>query len=711
MGDGTNLQSQAAHERPGARLVFGWKRSLPVILQSERSECGLACLAMIARYYGHRVDLNSLRRKYKTSMNGISLGRLIDIANEMQFLTRPVRAEITQLSSLRVPCVLHWDLNHFVVLKSVNRKGLVLHDPVTGESRISLAVAARHFTGVALELWPASGFTPRDEAQRISVRSAFGRINGLAQALLQVFILAAALEIFTLAGPFYLQWILDNVLVSNDRSLLTLLGIGFIAITFFRSLISGIRSWTVTRLNSTMEVEWASSLFRHLLTLPLEWFDKRHIGDVVSRFESSNSIQRTVSTDFIGTVLDGIMSISTVAIMLAYSMKMTLIAAFLLAMYSLLRWLFFAHLRRANEERLVSFSRQQSEFLESVRGISSIKISNKNIERAYRYVNASVETANASIKIERLNIAYTLILQIIFGVGRVCLIWIAASLALSNQLTAGAMVAFVAYCDQFTTRAGALVDKIAEFAMLKLHVERVSEIALSKPESVGGSRTDIKELKATIELSNVSFRYDDSSPWIIRRCNLIVSEGESVAITGPSGCGKSTLAKIILGLLAPVEGVVRYGGVDLKDLNLHSYRELISAVMQNDHLFAGSLFENISFFDPSAIIDRVEDAARQASIDKDISAMPMGYHTLVGDMGSSLSGGQKQRVILARALYRNPRVLVLDEATSHLDADRERLINEEIRSMSITRILFAHREETIASADRVVELPEINGLG
>ena len=372
--------------------------------------------------------------------------------------------------------------------------------------------------------------------------------------------------------------------------------------------------------------------------------------------------------------------------------------------YGLIRWAFFNPLRRANEEQIVFSARQQSELLESIRGAMPIKLANKQDERLARYANATVSTANREIGIQRLGIAFILSNQLMFGIGRVAMIWIAATLALKNQFSAGMLIAYIAYADQFTSRAAGLIDKWVDFSMLKLHAERVADIALTVPEQRAETPWNGPIPEASIELCNVSFRYAESEPWILRHCNLSIEAGESVAITGPSGCGKSTLAKIVLGLLEPTEGEVKFGGIAIGTLGLDTYRQWIGAVMQDDQLFAGSIADNISFFDSEATPVHIEAAARLAAIHEDIVAMSMCYQSLVGDMGSSLSGGQMQRVVLARALYRQPRLLVLDEATSHLDVLRERMVNAAVQQLNITNIVIAHRAETTTYTDKIVTL-------
>ena len=705
MADGTPIRQGAKPVRARhVALQFGWSRGLPMMLQTEAAECGPACLAMVASYHGHDVDLAGLRRKFSTSLKGVTLARLMAMAGQLGFTCRPLKLDMENLRQLKTPCLLHWDLNHFVVLNRVGKRRIVVHDPAYGIRELSWKEVSEHFTGVALELSPSADFAPVRERQAVSLRALTGRVRGLVPALAQILLLALALEVFALAAPFYLQWVLDQVMVSADHDLLSLLGLGFIGIAVFSALVTAARSWAVTWLGATLNVQWASNLFGHLMQLPLGWFEKRHVGDIVSRFGSIQTIQRTLTTQFIGSLLDGLMSAVTLMVMALYSIWLTVLVVGLFLAYGVIRWMFFNPLRRANEEQIIYAARQQSELLESIRGAMPIKLANKQSERLSRYANATVSTANREIGIQRLGIAFTLSNQLMFGIGRVAMIWIAAKLALRNEFTAGMLIAFIAYADQFTSRAAGLIDKWVDFSMLKLHAERVADIALTAPEKMAEAVWSGSIPEASIELCNVSFRYVEGEPWILKDCSLRIEAGESVAIVGPSGCGKSTLAKIVLGLLQPSEGEVRFGGIDIRKLGLDNYRQWIGAVMQEDQLFAGSVADNISFFDPGTTSARVEAAARLAAIHDDISAMPMGYQSLVGDMGSSLSGGQKQRAILARALYRRPKLLVLDEATSHLDVERERLVNAAIQRLNITRIVIAHRPETVTAAGKIIHV-------
>ena len=685
-------------------LRFGWRRTLPVVLQTEAAECGLASLTMVARYYGHDIDLAGLRRRASMSLKGANLARIIEIAGRLGFDSRPLRLELDELPQLKVPCILHWDLNHFVVLKQASAKGLVIHDPARGVQQLSLAEASKHFTGIALELTPAANFKPQRAREAISLRALTGEVHGLKRAMTQIFLLALGLEVVALMGPFYMQWVIDQVLVSADRSLLTLLGLGFLLLTVFQVAVTALRSWSITWISATLSVQWVGNLFGHLLRLPLDFFEKRHIGDVVSRFGSVQTIQRTLTTQFVGAVLDGLMSALTLVLMAFYSVPLTLLVVGAFLLYALLRWGIFGSLRRATEDHIVYAARQQSELLESIRGIQPLKLANQQDQRRGRYANVLVDTTNRELTIQRLGIAFQGGNGLIFGIERVAIIWLAALMVLRGAFSAGMLIAFVAYADQFTRRAAGLIDKWNDFRMLGLHAERVADIALTPAEASLEAGYTGPLPAACVEVKNLCFRYAEGEPWILKDCSLRIEAGECVAIAGPSGCGKTTLAKLLLGLLEPTEGTILFGGIDIRRLGLARYRSSVAAVMQDDQLFAGTIADNIAFFDPDATPLRVEAAARLAHIHDEIVAMPMGYQSLVGDMGSSLSGGQKQRVLLARALYRRPKLLVLDEATSHLDIERERQVNATVKRMKLTRLVIAHRPETLASADRVTVL-------
>jgi ATP-binding cassette subfamily B protein RaxB len=338
----------------------------------------------------------------------------------------------------------------------------------------------------------------------------------------------------------------------------------------------------------------------------------------------------------------------------------------------------------------------------------AIKLFGAEADRQARFMNLVVDAMNADIVVRRLEVTLAVANRGLFGLERVLVIWMGAVLVLDQALTVGMLLAFVAYKEQFSTRVGALIDKWAELKMLKVQGERLADIVLSEPEAqhpgVPRAAADSDGAPPRIELRGVGFRYSDSEGEVLRGVNLTIEPGESVAIVGVSGCGKTTLIKLMLGILKPAEGQVLIGGRQLDAVGSSAWRAMVGTVMQDEPLFAGSIADNISFFDSRPDMEGVIECARLAAVHEEIAALPMAYYTLIGDMGATLSGGQKQRVLLARALYKRPRILFLDEATSALDVERERLVNQAVRRLRLTRVIVAHRPETIASADRVVVL-------
>ena len=681
-------------------------RRLPMILQTEAAECGLACLAMVSAHHGLNSDLPTLRQRFSVSMKGATLADLVRLASQLQLNARALRAEMEHLPELAMPCVLHWDLNHFVVLKEVRRGVAVIHDPARGVRRLPLAEVSKHFTGVVLELTPQADFTPHTERQDVTLRQLLGRVSGLRRSLLQIFTLALALEAFMLLAPFFMQWVVDSVLVSLDRDLLVTLGFGFGLLVLITVATGAIRSWAVLHLSTTLNLQWLANVFAHLMRLPVSWFEKRHTGDVMSRFGAVQKIQQTLTTSFIEAMLDGVLVVVTLAMMFVYSGTLTAIALASVVVYGGLRWLFFRPLREATEESIIFEAKRSTHFLESLRGVQSIKLFNRQEDRQARFMNLVVDAMNANIVTRQLDLMFSVGHKLVFGLERIAVVWIGALLVMDHTFSVGMLFAFIAYKEQFAQRVSALIDKVVEVKMLKLQGERLADIVLTAPEPQPEFESSVQDLPASLELRGIHFAYAESEPEVLRGFTLSVSPGESVAIVGPSGCGKTTLLKLMLGVHTAQAGEIRVGGQPLRLVGLRAWRDMIGTVMQDDQLFAGSITDNISFFDANADLAWVEECARIAAVKQDIDAMPMGFHTLIGDMGGSLSGGQRQRILLARALYKRPKILFLDEATSALDVEREREVNQSIKQLALTRIIVAHRPETIASASRVIVMNE-----
>lgn len=681
----------------------GMKAKLPVIIQTEASECGLACLAMIAGYYGYNTDLTLLRRRFSVSMHGVNLKQLKDMASRMHLNDRALQLDMEHLPQLQLPCILHWDMNHFVVLSKVTSKSITVHDPATGIKHYSHDEFAEHFTGIALELTPTTDFETKTESQPIGFTSLWSTSQGLWKSLFIVFVLSLALQIFGIAGPFYTQTVVDDVVLRADTDLLLVLALGFGLLMFIETLTQGIRGLLILHLSSHMSIQMANNLFRHLIRLPLDFFSKRHMGDIVSRFGSLENIRDFISSSLVAAVIDGIMAIITLVIMALYSIKLTIVVVVITLLYFALRLALYRPFKHRHEEALIADAKQQSHFMETVRGMQSVKVFQLENERHSRWQNHYADSINAGIRIGHWDITYTTINKLLFGIENIIIVYLAAMLVIDSFISLGMFFAFMSYKQRFLNSMDSFITQVVEFKMIGLHLQRISDIVLSKPEPMPELEAPLEhKLEGRIEVSNASYSYSEAMPGVFHDLSLSINAGESVAIVGPSGCGKTTLLKCMMGLIPLTEGQILVDGKNI--LDNQQLRSKISAVMQDDQLLSGSLADNISNFDPVVDQQRIMESAVLANIHTDIMAMPMNYNTLVGDMGASLSGGQKQRIMLARALYRRPDILFLDEATSHLDVEGESIINEHIKQLNITRIMVAHRSETIASADRVITL-------
>lgn len=690
------------------QLSFGLKHKIPVTLQTEATECGLACLAMIAGYHGYRTDLATLRKRYAVSQKGATLAQLIHIANSLQLVTRPLKLELEDLPQLTLPCILHWDFNHFVVLSAVSRNGISIIDPAMGQRQLGMEEVSRHFTGVALELSPSLNFEKKEEKQNIKLWSLLGNMRGIWTMLGQILVLALVLEVFTLVSPFFMQWVIDQVIVSADRDLLTTLALGFGLLMVLQQLIGALRSWMMLYMGTTLNVQWRANVFKHLIQLPVQYFEKRHLGDVISRFGAIDHIQGTLTSTFMEAVLDGLMTVFTLLLMFVYSPKLAMIAVITMSLYGLIRWIWYRPLRAATEEEIIHEAKQHTHFMESMRGIKTIKLFQRQDIRQSAWLAIMVDQVNAGLTTQKLSLAFRIVNGLLFGVENILVIWLGATFVLDGNFSVGALMAFIAYKNLFDSRVGSLIDKFVEVKMLNLQGERLADIVLTEQENRQATQTILlaDDFNPDIRVEGLSYQYSAHEPFILKDASFEIAAGESVAIVGPTGGGKTTLLNILLGVIPLSTGEIKLGGISVRQLGLDSMRSMVATVLQDDVLFTGSIADNISFFDPHEDAAWVEHCARLAAVHEDIIAMPMAYRTLVGDMGTALSGGQKQRILLARALYKKPKILLMDEATSNLDVQKEQEVNANIQSLNMTRIFIAHRPETIASADRVLYLQD-----
>lgn len=691
-------------------LLSLWpRRRVPMILQSEAAECGLACLAMIASAHGHDTDLLTLRRRFEMSSRGATLGRLMQIADQMGLANRALRLELEELPQLQVPCILHWDLNHFVVLVRADARRITVHDPAVGERTLTLKEASPHFTGVALELSPTQGFERKTEKTPFDLRVLFAGQSGLWRAFAQMAVLSIVLEAFSILMPMLSQWVIDDVVVTRDTPLLTVLCIAMFLLAFMALCTRLLRGWIVLGASLSWKISSSTNVFRYLLKLPLSYFDKRHTGDVMSRFAAVGHIQDTITTNLIEAVLDGVVSVITLGLMFLYSPMLAGIVLAVAVLQALVRFAVFKPYRRATEELIVRDATIQTFLLESLRGISAIKFFARPNWRVGGWMNQQASMVNAQVKQERIGILYQFVNGTIGAVEGGLILYLAGTLIIEEKFTIGMLVAFLAYKGQFLQRASELLERVINLRLLKLQGERLADIVLTEAEASSPAHAAASlqaDAPMTLEMRGVTFRYAAGEEPVLNDVNLSLRTGQAVAIVGPSGCGKSTLLKVLSGQVMPESGEVLLNGVPIQRLGSEAFRSVLGTVFQDDQLFSCSIYDNIAMNDQEASHDKVVAAAKLACIHDDIERMPMGYQTLVGGMGATLSGGQKQRLLLARALYKQPRFLLLDEYTSHLDFGTEGRVQQAINALGCGRFIITHREHSLSEGDEVWRLQQ-----
>ncbi|WP_264768203.1 peptidase domain-containing ABC transporter [Klebsiella pneumoniae] len=687
------------------QLDMRWRRRVPVIHQTETSECGLACLAMICGHFGKNIDLISLRRKFNLSARGANLAGINSIAEQLGMVTRALSLELDELGALKTPCILHWDFSHFVVLVSVKRNRYVLHDPARGRRNVGLEEMTRYFTGVALEVWPGSEFSEETTQNRIQLRSLINSIYGIKSTLAKIFCLSVVIEAINLVMPVGTQLVMDHAIPVGDRGLLTLISAGLMFFILLRAATGMLRAWSSLVMGTLINVQWQSGLFNHLLRLPLAYFERRKLGDIQSRFGSLDTLRATFTTSVVGAIMDSIMVVGVFVMMLLYGGYLTWIVLGFTTVYVLIRLVTYGYYRQISEETLVRGARASSYFMETLYGIATVKIQGMAERRGTHWLNLKIDAINSGIKLTKMDLFFGGINTFVAACDQVAILWLGTSLVIDNQMTIGMFVAFGSFRGQFSDRVASLTNFLLQLRMMSLHNERIADIALHEKEEKKPELDIVADMTpVSLETTDLSYRYDSQSAPVFSGLYLSVTPGESVAITGTSGAGKTTLMKVLCGLFEPDSGKVLVNGTDIRQLGINNYHRMIACVMQDDRLFSGSIRENICGFSEEMDEAWMIECARASYIHDVIMKMPMGYETLIGELGEGLSGGQKQRIFIARALYRRPGILFMDEATSSLDTESERFVNVAIRNMNITRVIIAHRETTLRTVDRTISI-------
>lgn len=693
-----------------SEFEWPWSRGIRPILQSEAAECGLACLAMVASHHGHKVNIGGLRRYFPISMKGMTLSQIIQIAGHLDLAPRALRLELDQLDQLKLPAILHWDLNHFVVLESVGRKGAVILDPAGGRKVMSLKKVDRHFTGVALELTPTADFEPIEARVTLRLSDLWGKLVNFRSAFIQVLVLSVLMQVTTLALPFFMQLTIDEAIGQSDVNLLFLLVAGFALLHLINLTIRALRSWVLLTLGQSITFQLGGNVFRHLLRLPVRFFESRHVGDLMSRLGAIKPIEAVLTQGLVDALVDALLAITTIIVMAMISVPLTLMVLFGTALYLCIHLVLYPALRRRTEEEIMANASEDTFVMETMRSVRAIKLHRSEAAREAGWRNRYAEVITANYRSGIYHILQDYLEGAIASGQFLLIVLVGASAIVANEMSIGLLLAFLSYQTSFMASATALFDHLEQWRLLGLHMERLSDIVAERPEEVlPAAPRDIRAPRAAppaIVVQNLAYAYSKNDPPVFSGLSFEIPAGKMVAIVGASGCGKSTLMRNMLGLLPPDTGRILIDGVPLGPASMASWRDRLGAVMQDDQLLSGTILDNISFFEEHPDQERIEAAAIKARIHDTIVGMAMRYQTLIGDMGNSLSAGQRQRILLARELYRDPDVLFLDEGTANLDSVNEAAIADMLASLPITRIVISHGDRLVERADIVLEFAD-----
>ncbi|AOY78898.2 peptidase domain-containing ABC transporter [Moorena producens JHB] len=703
--------SKAYFPNPTQQAGHLWQRVIrryPFFAQQSGSDCGAACLVMVSRYWGKRFSVNRLRDIANVDRNGASLRGLSAAAESIGFSTRPVKASLDQLAKQKLPAIVHWEGKHYIVVYEITRKRVIVCDPAIGQRSLSHREFNADWTGYALLLQPTALLKDAKETTT-PFWQFFELIKPHGLVVLEVFLASLFIQIFGLITPLFTQLILDRVVVQRSGLTLMAVGLGLLIFSLFRVAMMGLRQYLLDHTANKVDAALIVGFIRHTLRLPLSFFESRYVGDIISRVQENRKIERFLTGEALSILLDLLTVFIYVGLMVWYSWKMALLALVIVPPFLLLALIATPFLRMISREIFQSMAKENSYLIEALSGVSTVK--STAVEQTVRWhweelLNKEIKTSfDGQVISNRLQIFSNAIEAVV----TTSLLWYGAWLVIQNQLTIGQLVAFNMLLGNIITPFQRLTVLWNQFQEVVIAMERINDVLDAEPEEdlLNQARQSLPSIQGHIAFDNVTFRYHPESDLnVLENLSFQVKPGQMVALVGRSGSGKTTISKLVLGLYPPTDGKVLIDGLDITSLSLGSLRSQVGVVDQDTFLFGGTIRENISLGHPAASLDEIIEAARLAGADEFIKQLPMGYETQIGEGGGTLSGGQRQRIAIARALLGNPKLLVLDEATSHLDAESERIIQQNLNQIlkGRTTLVIAHRLSTVRNADLILVL-------
>ncbi|MBD2438075.1 peptidase domain-containing ABC transporter [Nostoc sp. FACHB-110] len=683
-------------------------RRYPFFAQQSSSDCGAACLVMVSRYWGKSFSLNRLRDIANVDRNGASLRGLSVAAESIGFTTRPVKASLDQLAKQKLPAIVHWEGKHYIVVYEITSKHVIVADPAIGQRTLSHTQFKANWTGYTLLLQPTAFFKDVKEATT-PFWQFFELMKPHGLVMLEVFVASIFIQIFGLITPLFTQLILDRVVVQQSELTLTAVGLGLLIFSLFRVAMTGLRQYLLDHTANKVDLALIVAFIRHTLQLPLSFFESRYVGDILSRVQENRKIQRFLSGEALSILLDLLTVFIYVGLMFWYSWKMALLSLLIVPPFFLLALIATPFLQKISREIFNAYANESSYLIEVLTGVKTVK--STAVEQTVRWhweelLDKEIQTNfSGQIISNRLQIFSNTIQAIVTTV----LLWFGAHLVIHNQLTIGQLVAFNMLLGNIITPFQRLTVLWNQLQEVVIATERINDVLDTEPEEdlQHQARQSLPSIQGEIRFDNVTFRYHPESDInVLENLTFEVKPGHMVALVGRSGSGKTTISKLVLGLYPPTNGKVLIDKQDITSISLRSLRHQVGVVDQDTFLFGGTIRENISLGHPGASLEQIIVAAKLAGADEFIKKLPMGYETQIGEGGGLLSGGQRQRIAIARALLGNPKLLILDEATSHLDAESERIIQNNFNTIlkGRTTLVIAHRLSTVRNADLILVL-------
>jgi ATP-binding cassette subfamily B protein len=693
-------------------VVGNWWRKFtkryPFFEQQSAADCGAACLVMVGRYWGKNLSINRLRDLANVSRSGASMRSLSAAAESLGFATRPVKASLDKFAQQSLPAIAHWQGRHYIVVYEITKKQVIVADPAIGQRQLTIKEFLAGWTGYALLLQPTTSLKKTQEANT-PFWQLFDLVKPHFQVLLEVFIASVLIQVFGLITPLFTQLLLDRVIVQGSILTLNTVGFGLLIFGLFRVAINGLRQYLLDHTANRISVALMVGFIKHTFGLPLSFFESRYVGDIVSRVQENQKIQRFLTGEALSIGLDLLTVFVYVGLMFWYSPPMALMTLAIVPPFVLLTFSATPFLRRISREVFTAGTLENSYLIQSLTGISSIR--SMAIEQTVRW--HWEELLNNLIKKnfsgQVISNQLQLISSTIQSLASTGLLWFGAWLVIQNQLTIGQLVAFNMLLGNIIQPFQRLIILWNQLQEVIVATERINDVLEAQLEEdlEHNPRQFLPRLIGRIRFHNVTFRYHPESEInILENLSFEILPEQTVAVVGRSGSGKTTLSKLILGLYLATDGRVLIDNQDVTSISLHSLRSQIGVVDQDTFLFGGTIRENITIAHPEASLEEIVEAAQLAGADEFIKRMPMGYETQIGEGGGMLSGGQRQRLAIARALLGNPRLLILDEATSHLDAESERIIQNNLKKIlqGRTSVIIAHRLSTVRHADLILVL-------